>query len=118
MEIKKEDQYVSIPREQYEEMEKIVNNKSDIDVRFQLFYNDGFSYIRGASTLYVMYDHVSVNSNFGTSKLFKLRGLITSACEKITKVKDQEIESLQKELKLITHVKTKWWYKLFTYFGG
>lgn len=109
MNILQDKQFVSIPRQQYEEMEKIVNGKKDITVKFQLSIMDR-KYYNIDREIWVGKYIFELNDKIEIDKLNEIPTMIDSACNEIAKVKNEEIDSLSKQL---AKIKSKWWYKLF-----
>jgi hypothetical protein len=109
MNILKNDQYVSIPRKQYEEMEQIINEKKDVNVRFVLSYYDR-EYYSNERTWYSSHIIFEMNEQIDETKIKSISEMISSACENVSVIKDAEILRKDTELKSI---KSKWWYKLF-----
>lgn len=109
MNILKNDQYVSIPRKQYEEMEQIINEKKDVVVKFQLSIMDR-KYYNIDKEIWVWKYIFELNDKIEIDKLNEIPIMIDSACNEIAKVKNEEIDSLSKQL---AKIESKWWYKLF-----
>lgn len=108
MDILKDKQYVSVPREQYEKMEKIVKDKKDIIVHIELFITQSYygDYSRG---VWVRKHVIEKNENFDHEKL-GIEEMVQVACDNVTKIKDAEIQKLNGKL---SKVAATWWYKLF-----
>ena len=110
MNILNNDQYISIPRKQYEDMEKIVNEKKDIVVNFQLSIMDRKYYNNIDRVITVWESIFELNDKIQIDKLKGITTMIDSACNEIEKMKNEEINSLSKQL---AKIESKWWYKLF-----
>ena len=102
MNILKNDQYVSIPRKQYEEMEQVINEKKDVNVRFVLSYCDR-ECGRHEQIWYSSHLIFEMNEQIDETKIKSISEMISSACENVSVIKDTELKS----------IKSKWWYKLF-----
>jgi hypothetical protein len=102
MNILKNDQYVSIPRKQYEEMEQVINEKKDVNVRFVLSYCDS-ECSRHEQIWYSSHLIFEMNEQIDETKIKSISEMISSACENVSVIKDTELKS----------IKSKWWYKLF-----
>jgi MoaA/NifB/PqqE/SkfB family radical SAM enzyme len=109
MDILQDKQFVSIPRKQYEEMEQIVKEKKDIRVDFKLTIIDRnyFPLIKDIRVSKYIYE---LNDKIEIEKLEEVSLMIEAACNEISEIKNEEIDSLSKKL---ISIKSKWWYKLF-----
>jgi hypothetical protein len=108
MNILKDDQYVSIPRKQYEEMERIINEKKDINVQFSLVYYNNYTHSRWDCHPHI----IELNEVIDKSKITEISEMIKTATNHVSNIKDNEISWRDTELKTI---KSKWWYKLFVW---
>jgi hypothetical protein len=111
MNILKDDHYISIPINQYEEMERIINEKKDINVLFSLVYYNDFPHY--TSNWYCHTQILDSNENvLDLSKIGDISKMIETTSNNVSKMKDYEISLKDGELK---RIKSKWWYKLFVW---
>lgn len=110
MDILRDKQYVSVPREQYEKMEKIVNDKKDTILHIELFITTYGSYGSTYSKRAWVRTHViESNGKINHDKL-ELEKMVEVACDNVARVRDARIENLCRKLDKIADT---WWYKLF-----
>jgi len=114
MNIIEENHYVTIPKWEYEGMLKVVNEKKDVKIVFELVIDKRSDFIEhffGRELVYARELVYEFNDILPYKDIVVgTRNLINAACKEVEKDKDESMQDLKDELQ---HIKSKWWYKLF-----
>jgi hypothetical protein len=110
MNLLKDKHYISIPIQEFERMEEVINNKKDINVNISLsMYQSGHRSFF-TNTFYVHSLKHELNDNLDWNNIIKTEELIKASCQKVMVEKNKELEQINDKL---SEIKSKWWYKLF-----
>ena len=108
MNIPKSDQYVSTRRDIYEEMEKIVNDKKDINVKFEVrLHSDSGFLIKRVCAYELVYE---LNSSISFKDIKEISEMIEAVSNEVIAQKNIEIDSMKENIKKL---KSTWHYRLF-----
>jgi flagellar biosynthesis/type III secretory pathway chaperone len=113
MEILKEEQFIIIPRLQYEKMEEIVNEKKDIHVRFNVVFNRRFKEQSFENLIHSYTSCHELNKNFDQIQADAVCSLIDNAVKEVSEINEREINFLRNK---IISIESKWWYRLLNRF--
>jgi hypothetical protein len=112
MNIQDDKHFVTIPKAEYQQMEKAVNDSKNINVEFRLSTLDYSGYGNGNYRTLHCYRIVhEINTDKISQELIgETEKMIDAACNEVANRKDKQIKEMAEELK---GVYSKWWYKLF-----
>ena len=110
--------YISIPRKEFEEMERNVENKKDIRIEFILTYSPNSHWLPEILLRSnITFDHYSSGNDashkVNLCEFFETKKIVEKACNKIVEEKNHEIEEIKQAYKQIS---SNWLFKFLKRF--
>lgn len=111
--MKDNETYITIPRERFEQMERIIEDKQDTNIVVNLLSMERTYTFGIISNTVVHVFTEKVNANMDVDKIEVFEKAIKAAVEEVNYINNKQIKLLQKEIEEIEVIKKQWWYKLF-----